>query len=75
VWAIYPFHRVSGISSLIAPPKGFFVCEFFHVIPFDTKKRRLFVKTAAGNARLQKALAGFKQKLAAESRAKNKTLA
>jgi hypothetical protein len=28
-----------------------------------------------GNARLQKALAGFKQKLATESRAKNKSLA
>jgi 5-(carboxyamino)imidazole ribonucleotide mutase len=30
---------------------------------------------AVGDARLQKALAGFKQKLAGESRAKNKTLA
>ncbi len=30
---------------------------------------------AVGDARLQKALAGFKQKLAEESRAKNKTLA
>ena len=30
---------------------------------------------AVGNARLQKALAGFKQKLATESRAKNKSLA
>jgi hypothetical protein len=59
VWAIYPFHYISGISSFKASPKRVFVWKFFHVMPLDIKKRQMFVQNGRGQCAIAKgAVAG-----------------